>query len=161
MERWGRGKKDRLMLFSGAFHELGWNTVDIRSEMKPTMVADCEHLPIRSSSYDLVVMDPPYSEDEAMELYGLSYVHIGKALDEAARVLRPGGVLCFLHRLVPHCWPGESSDFRQLKIIGIVGVFNLSGMSNIRALTVWRKNGGLPGMFAPETAGEVIQFKGE
>lgn len=139
MNLWGKGKKDKLMLFSGAFHEPGWITVDIRAEMKPIHVADCEHLPFNDSTFDLVVMDPPYSEQEAKALYGLKYVHLGQALNEAARVVRPGGVVALLHRLVPVYWSGQSKEFSQLKVVGVIGVFTLSGMSNMRALTVWRK----------------------
>jgi hypothetical protein len=85
------------------------------------------------------LMDPPYSEQEAKDLYGLQYVKIGQALNEAARVLKDAGVLVCLHRLVPQCWPGSSQDFKRLSMVGVVGVFTLSGMSNIRACTVWRK----------------------
>jgi SAM-dependent methyltransferase len=161
MNKWGKGKRDKIMLFSGAFHELGWDTVDVRPEMKPSILANCEKLPIPSSSYDLVVMDPPYSEQEAKELYGLEYVKMGTALNEAARILRPGGNLCCLHRIVPQCWPSSSEDFKRCRMIAVVGVFTLSGMSNLRALTVWRKLEGLPGLFAPETAGEMPQTREE
>jgi len=139
MKYWGRGTKDRLMLFSGAFHELGWTTIDIRPDVDPVIIADCESIPLPDQSYDLIVMDPPYSEQEAKSLYGLKYVRLGKALNEAARVLRPGGTLCCLHRIVPCYWVGESKEFRQLKVIAVVGVYTLAGMSNMRALTVWRK----------------------
>lgn len=160
MRKWGRGRKDRLMMFSGAFHQPGWMTVDIRPEVKPKIVADCEELPFPDQSFDLVVMDPPYSEKEAKDLYGLKYVRMGTALNEAARVLRPGGVLVCLHRIVPYYWAGESKEFRQLKVIGIVGVFTLAGMSNMRACTVWRKQESiyqwLPDDMDPEYV-EVVQ----
>ncbi len=139
MRLWGRGKRDRLMMFSGAFDEPGWVTIDIRPEVSPMIVGNCEFLPFPDQSFDLVIMDPPYSAEEAKRLYGLKYVRLGAALNEAARVLRPGGILCCLHRIVPYYWCGESKEFRQLKVIGVVGVFTSAGMSNMRALTVWRK----------------------
>lgn len=139
MERWGKGKTSKLMLFSGTFHEPGWITVDIRPEMQPTYVANCEALPFGDESYDLIVLDPPYSKDEARDLYGLPYVRMGTALNEAARVLAPGGHMCLLHRTIYDRWGGASEHFRRLQIVGIVGVFHASCQSSLRALTVWRK----------------------
>lgn len=139
MKRWGMGKDRRLMLFSGTFQEPGWVTVDIRPEMEPTHVCDCEQLPFGDETFDLIVMDPPYSEAEARDLYGLPYVRMGTALNEAARVLAPGGHMCLLHRNVYDKWSGASAHFRRLQIVGIVGVFLLSCQSSMRALTVWRK----------------------
>jgi SAM-dependent methyltransferase len=149
MDKWGKGKADKLMLFSGTFHEPGWVTVDIRPKMEPTVVANCEDLPFPAASFDLVILDPPYSKEEARDLYELPYVHMGKALNEAARVLRPGGTMCLLHRVIPECWRGMSKDFRQLQIIAIVGMFFATSNSSIRALTVWRKRNDMTAFFEP------------
>ena len=133
---WG---KKRLMMFSGSFKEEGWTTVDIKPELGPSIVANCENLPLSDESFDLIMLDPPYSEAEALSLYNLPYVNIIKALNEAERVCSEGGIIILLHRLIPSVHPQLTKGFKSLEIIGIVGVFTITGMSNIRALTIWRK----------------------
>ena len=43
------------------------HTVDIKKELKPLVVANCEHLPFKSNSLDFVMADPPYSKEESEE----------------------------------------------------------------------------------------------
>lgn len=137
---WGR---KRLWLFSGSFKDAEGVTVDIKPELAPSVVANCEALPFPDASYDFVMADPPYSEEEAATLYSLPYFNITRVLNEAERVLAPGGRLLFLHRLVPLCHTALSPGFRALKLEAVVGVFTIGGLSNIRALTVWQKPGKL------------------
>ena len=128
------------MLFSGNFHKLGWDTLDIKPENHPTFTMNAEHLPEEwTNKYDLVFADPPYSEQEAKSLYDLPYFNIVKVINEMARVTREGGYMLFLHRLIPQNFPGDTAHFKRMQIVGIVGVFTIAGYSNIRALTVWRK----------------------
>ncbi len=143
---WGR---DRLWMFSGSFHDRGGTTVDIQPEIRskagkllarPTVVADCEELPFDDESFDLVTLDPPYSELEAQELYGLPYCNIPKVVNEAARVCRPGGRVLMLHRLIPWAGPWESKHKKRLVPEAVVGVYTIAGYTNIRCLSVWRKN---------------------
>jgi SAM-dependent methyltransferase len=137
-------------LFSGSFKDEGHTTVDIKPELKPSVVANCEHLPFPDENFDFVLADPPYSEAEAMSLYGLPYYNIVKVLNEMARVCKPGGTVLFFHRLIPAIHPGLSPEFKQLKMIGVVGIFTIAGFSNMRALTVWKKQGKLDGVLELE-----------
>lgn len=132
---WG---KKRCWLFSGSFKDDGQTTVDIKPELGPSVVANCEKLPFEDNSFDFVCADPPYSEKEARELYDLDYCNIVKVIDEAARITKEGGVFLFFHRLVPQVHP-QFKHFRDMELIGVVGVFTIAGMTNMRALTVWRK----------------------
>ena len=135
---WG---KDRLWLFSGVFKDPDGTMIDIKPELKPTHVADCSDLSfLKDESFDFVMADPPYSEKEAKEMYDLPYFNMVKTLNEMARVCKPGGYCLFLHRIIPVRHPNFSSEFKRLKIVGIVGIFTIAAMSNIRALTVWRKS---------------------
>jgi ubiquinone/menaquinone biosynthesis C-methylase UbiE len=113
--------------------------VDIKPELGPSIVANCEKLPLEDESFDFVMLDPPYSELEAQKLYNLPYFNIVKVMNEAARVCKSGGYVILLHRLLPFVHPEENIHKKRLKIVAIVGVFTIAGYSNIRALTVWRK----------------------
>jgi len=113
--------------------------VDIKPELNPTVVCNCELLPFADESFDFVMLDPPYSEEEAQRLYGLPYINIVKVLNEAARVCQSGGHVILLHRLLPLVHPEETLHKKRLQLIGVVGVFTIAGYSNMRALTIWRK----------------------
>lgn len=133
---WGR---NRLWLFSGSFKDSEGTTVDINSEVSPDFDIDCSDLPFPNNHFDFVMADPPYSEIEAMKLYGLPYFQMIKTLNEMARVCEPGGYCIFLHRLVPQRHPQLNGEFKKLKVVGLVGVTLITGFANMRALTVWQK----------------------
>jgi SAM-dependent methyltransferase len=135
-KRWW-GKK-RLWLFSGSY-STNDITVDINNKVKPKIQANCEHLPFLDETFDFVFADPPYSKEESMKLYQLPYVNIIKTLNEMVRVCKPGGYLLFLHRIVPEVFPGMNLN-KDTHLEGIVGVFTIAGMSNMRALSIRRRN---------------------
>jgi len=139
---WG---KKRLWMFSGGHKDPSGTTIDIKPEVEPSIIADCSNLEmIPDGEYDFVMLDPPYSEAEAKELYNLPYVSVLDALSEAFRVCADGGHVLLLHRLIPETHPKIQAHGQRMKIVGIVGVYTFGGVSNIRALTIWRKNNGLP-----------------
>jgi SAM-dependent methyltransferase len=133
---WGRS---RLWMFSGSFKDRGGVTVDINPAVSPDIIANCEALPFEDASFDFVLLDPPYSEAEARDLYGLDYCSITKVFNEAARVTRPGGTVLVLHRIVPFCHPYHNDHVKNLQMVGLVGVCTLGGYTNSRMLSVWRK----------------------
>lgn len=135
---WG---ENRCWLFCGQFKDEGQTTVDINPKVSPSTLADCEHLPFENESFDFVCADPPYSEEEAMRLYKLPYCSVVNVLNEMARVCKTGGHILFLHRLVPSAHPKMAKDehFQRMGPPTVVAIYTLGGMSNIRALTVWRK----------------------
>ncbi len=139
---WGN---KRLWMFSGSFKDAGGTTVDIKPELGPDLVCNCENLELPDESYDFVCLDPPYSEEESSRLYGVPYVNLVKAVNEAARVCSPGGLVLLLHRIIPSYHPNDTVHFKRLKMIANVGVFKIGGYSNIFALTVWRKQEDLNG----------------
>jgi len=51
-------------------------------------------------SFDLILSDPPYSEEDS-KIYGCSKYPLGKFMEEARRVLIPGGHLGILHLYYP------------------------------------------------------------
>jgi SAM-dependent methyltransferase len=122
-----------LHLFAGS-SDLG-DTVDIRSGSSPTFVAPYDDLPIADSTYDMVIADPPYTVGFAQEwVSSLDDVPRPKRiLGEAARIVRPGGLILILHVIVIPAY----------KVFGVERVALhpvLCGPNNaIRVLNVFRK----------------------
>src|SRR5205823_8201116 len=77
-------------------------TIDrIRDNVRcPQIVADAGALPIRSSSADLILSDPPYTEADS-KICGCKRFPMRNFMKEAHRVLRPAGHLAILHTLLP------------------------------------------------------------
>lgn len=105
--------------------------VDLRREASPDILADGRALPFRAESFAAVFLDPPYSIEYAMSLYGVEYPRPSHLLAEASRVVRPGGVIGFLHYIVPVPPAGCSMQ-------SVLGVTQGLGY-RIRAWTVFRK----------------------
>ena len=119
--------------------------VDVRPQMKPTVVADCRRTPFRDESFRWILADPPYGESYAEEMYGVGkhYPGPGQILLEAARLLVPGGRFGLLHFIPPPAMGG-------LEQVGIWAVSTGAGYA-IRAFTVFEKPG--PGLFGPQHRG--------
>lgn len=107
--------------------------VDIRSEMKPDVVADCRKTPFPDESFNWIMADPPYSEDYAKSLYGTekAYPAPYEIVQEASRLLRPGGRFGILHFQVPYF-------HKPMRLIGVWGITQGIGF-NIRAFSVFEK----------------------
>jgi hypothetical protein len=76
--------------------------VDLNATTTPTWVGDAHDLHwIGDDQYDLVVLDPPYSDDEAAWLYSTPPLKPGRFTAEAVRVCRPGGHVAVYHRQQP------------------------------------------------------------
>jgi len=133
---WG---DNRCWLFSGAYKDPNAITVDINPAVEPDIIADCTQLPLKTESFDFVMLDPPYSPFEAAKLYGLPHVSLTKAINEASRICEPSGYVVLLHRIIPWCHPRENAHKKRLKPVACVGVYTIAGYTNMRALTVWQK----------------------
>ena len=131
---WGRR---RLWICSGGFVDSGATMLDVSPKSKANVRAAAESLPFKDASFDFIFIDPPYSEEEAKRLYALPYIRLTTSLNEAWRVLEPGGYMGFLHRLIPQ--NDGNLRVRPSNIIALIGVSIIASWSNMRALTVWRK----------------------
>lgn len=87
------GYPERILHPFGGMAEFG-TRVDLRPEVEPDVIGDAHNLPFEDESFDLVILDPPYSDVEAFEIYGTPRLRPGEYTREAVRVLRPGGWLC-------------------------------------------------------------------
>lgn len=77
----------------GGRAEIG-TRVDLNPLVEPDVVADAHALPFEDQSFDCVILDPPYSDEEAMELYQTPKLKPSVYTKEAVRVLKRGGYLC-------------------------------------------------------------------
>jgi len=81
--------------------------MDIRPDVKPDVVGDAHALLFKDSSFDLALLDPPYSDSDAERMYRTGHVRLMVAAREAVRVVREGGWIVLYHALSlpvpPHC----------------------------------------------------------
>jgi SAM-dependent methyltransferase len=84
------GYPERILHPFGGMAETGIR-VDLNETLKPDVVADAHDLPFEDESFDLVVLDPQYSDEEAAELYQTPKLRPAVYTREAVRVLREGG----------------------------------------------------------------------
>jgi len=95
-------RRDILHVCSGSLPRGEGIRVDLRPEARPDILADGRHLPFADGSVAAVLIDPPYTEHYARDLYGVDYPRPSHLLREAARVVRPCGRIGFVHYLVPN-----------------------------------------------------------
>lgn len=92
---------------------------DIKREVNPDVVCDAGDLPFKSSIFDVVLADPPYSGQLARRLYGTKLPRYKKWGQEGTRVLRDGGLLIVYHVvLVPNPSPTVLSVVKRVFIGG-------------------------------------------
>ena len=107
-------------------------TVDIRAEARPLVQANGAALPFRDRSFRAVLLDPPYSDAYARNLYGVENPRPSWLLAEAARVVVPGGRIGMMHVAIPFA-PRGCFLVRVVPISTGVGF-------RIRALTIYERH---------------------
>ena len=92
-------KPKLLNLFCG-MNQLGFR-VDIKEEVKPDLICDAHKLSeFINEEFDVILADPPYSDDEAKEIYGTPKLKYKTWTSEADKILKPGGLLIVYHKYV-------------------------------------------------------------
>ena len=71
--------------------------LDVKSEVAPDVIGDSHYLPFKGDVFDMVVADPPYSNDYSKEMYGTGKLVYKKWVAEAVRVCKPGGFVVVYH----------------------------------------------------------------
>lgn len=124
-------RQDILHVCSGTLSEHERWTVDIRPSARPSVVAKGQALPFAEASFSAVLLDPPYTEEYARNLYRSEFPRPSHLLREAARVVKHGGRIGLLHIAVPITPVG--CDFVQS-----FGVVPGPGF-RIRAFTIYQR----------------------
>jgi len=129
---WG---DNRVYLCAGAVKDDDAVRVDIRAEMSPTHCEDARHTSLPNNEYDLVILDPPYSEQLADELYGTKehYSGINGLTKEAQRICAPGGLIVTLTYEIP-------KRIKNCSFIAVCGIYTIPATSYMRCLTVSKKD---------------------
>jgi hypothetical protein len=128
-------KSHVLHLFSGNvdLNTTPGDTVDIKSALNPTYVDDAQKLTnVPLERYDLVMADPPYSEDDA-ERYGTTMVKRNTVF-KALHRLSPGTHVVWLDQVLPMY---RKDVFAVEAVIGMVKSTN----HRFRVATVFRRLG--------------------
>lgn len=100
------GKPERVLHPFGGLAQIG-DSVDLNATTTPTWVGDAHNMDwIADGTYDLVILDPPYSDDESEWLYGTPKLKPGRFTAEAVRVARVGGHVAVYHKQQPRRPPG-------------------------------------------------------
>lgn len=79
--------------------------VDIKPDVNPDLVADAHHFSrhLKGEKFDVILADPPYSNEEAQKLYGTPKLNYKKWTQECEKLLAPGGLLIVFHKyLMPN-----------------------------------------------------------
>jgi SAM-dependent methyltransferase len=106
--------------------------VDIRPDALPDIVADGRALPFADGAMPAIMIDPPYTEHYARELYGVEYPLPSHLLREACRVVRPGGRIALVHYLVANPPKGA----HHVKTFGLSMGFGYP----MRAVTIYERD---------------------
>jgi len=126
----GDVQRDEILhVCSGTLQE--WWTVDIRRQARPRVQASGTMLPFPSGAFKAILIDPPYSDQYAKNLYGTENPRPAWLLREAARVVKPSGRIGMLHVAVPFSPPG-------CRLVKVWGVTTGVGF-RIRAFTVYER----------------------
>lgn len=88
-----------LNLFCG-MNKYGFR-VDIKPEVEPDLICDAHKLTdYIDTEFDIILSDPPYSNEEAKEIYGTPKLNYKKWTAEAEKLLKPNGLLIVYHKYV-------------------------------------------------------------
>jgi hypothetical protein len=91
------GEPEKVLHPFGGLAEIG-DWVDLNETTAPTWVGDGHDMHwLPDSCYDLVILDPPYDDEMAAELYGTPPLRYGVYTREAVRVCKPGGHVAIYH----------------------------------------------------------------
>ncbi len=95
------GKKGTVLNLFCGMNKFG-TRVDIKSEVNPHFQGDAHKLSsfLPKKEYDVILADPPYSDEEAKELYDTPKLNYKKWTSEAEKYLKSGGLLIVYHKYV-------------------------------------------------------------
>lgn len=124
--------KDILHCPSGTLTGPGVTVDLIRdAQRNPQYIASAEALPFEDDSFDIYLSDPPYSKSDSQK-YGTPPFRSKVAMEEARRVLRPGGYYALLNTRYPSF---RQKDWNFVALIAVVTGANRV----VRLLSIFQK----------------------
>ncbi len=85
-----------VQLFSGGV-QYGFK-VDLKNDSHPNYSGDAHHLPEEwTDRWNMCILDPPYTSNWSRVLYGTSEILYSKYIEEAVRIVKPGGYIACYH----------------------------------------------------------------
>jgi hypothetical protein len=123
-----------MNLFSGSLGKLDRGIkIDINPDLGPDVCCNAEEMSkhVKNNYYDLILADPPYSEEDALR-YGNPMVNRNKVVKEAHKVLRKGGYLCWMDMVLPMY---RKDEFKRVGEIAI----SRSTNHRVRAVFIFEK----------------------
>ncbi len=120
----------------GGKSEFGFR-VDIRPEVNPDLIGDAHELPEDwTNKFQIVILDPPYSNEENEEIYGnTGKLKWGTYTKEAIRVTKPGGFIVIYHKFAT---PGLKDCKLIYRIFLETRIWHL-----LRSVRIYQKKGKL------------------
>jgi len=117
----------------------GHNATVQRSRTTKTtanIIGDARDTGLPDSSYDWVMLDPPYSRELAETMYGTDDVYSGvnTFVAEAARLCKPGGYVCVFHYDMAFCPDG-------FDLVACWGIYQIPSVRYMTAFQVFKKRG--------------------
>ena len=92
--------KDKVLHIFAGMTKFGFR-VDIKPEVEPDLICDAHNLPDDwTDKWEMVILDPPYSDEESKELYGTGKLSYKKYISEAVRVCKPDGCVAMYHKVL-------------------------------------------------------------
>lgn len=170
------GDTGRVLHIFGGKAEYGWR-LDMKAEVEPHVIGDAHHLPFRSNCFDVVIADPPYSNELSKSMYGTGKIMYKQWAAEAARVCKPGGFVVVYH-IVVQTRPKDTVLHKRILLevghnhrIRWVGIFRKSGNELVEVEMdhdfekVFHGLGfqtkGYPGAFTPVVEADISQVVAE
>jgi hypothetical protein len=126
------GEFDFLHACAGRCHIDGAINMDIHNLPEVDVVGNVESMEFADNSFDVCLIDPPYSEEDASRYKVKRLIKPKITMAEIKRVLRPGGWLLWLDERYPSYRRGEW----ELK--GLIGIVT-GAERRARVLSMFRK----------------------
>lgn len=112
----GKPTIEMLNVFCG-MNKYG-DRVDLNKEVNPTFLLDAHNMASSiNKKYDFILADPPYSDEEAKDLYNTPKLKYKLWTAECDKLLKVGGLLCVYHKyIMPNPFPERYSIIKRVFI---------------------------------------------
>ncbi len=111
------GREGKLLNVFCGMNKYGLR-VDINPEVKPDLLVDVHRLTeYIDERFDIILADPPYSNEESRELYGTPKLNYKRWATECDRLLNPGGLFIVYHKyIMPNPSPANYNVVKRVFI---------------------------------------------